>query len=83
MCLQQLFFLQLSTFFYVQNTQVAGSSDKPCADNFAGVRPFFKFFFIQTNYYIFKFTGPAPDSEKETQGIRNAINAKLGMKYDI
>ena len=24
--------------------------------------------------------GPAPDSEKETQGIRNAINAKLGIK---
>ena len=22
--------------------------------------------------------GPTPDSEKETQGIRNAINAKLG-----
>ncbi len=23
--------------------------------------------------------GPTPDSEKETQGIRNAINAKLGQ----
>ena len=45
------------------------------------------FFILLSFYYLIlkqllnKILGPAPDSEKETQGIRNAINAKLGWFF--